>query len=80
MQDFDVFVLEGFFFLCTLLRVLRQSVSSSIGFALIIIDLEVVTREFLSQANLSGAKTLCIHEPVEVVVVGKHEDFMLRAL
>ena len=80
MQDFDVLVSEGLFLLCTSLRVSRQGVSSSIGFALTIIDSEVVTREFLSPANLSGAQTLCIHEPAEVVVVGKHEDFMLRAL
>ena len=80
MQDCDVFVSEGLFLLCTLLRVSRQGVSSSISFALTIIDLEVVTREFLSPANLSGAQTLRIHEPAEVVVVGKHEDFMLRAL
>ena len=80
MQDFDVPVSESLFFLCTLLRVLRQGVSSSIGFALTIIDSEMVTREFLSPANLSGAQTLRIHEPAEVVVVGKYEDFMLRAL
>ena len=80
MQDFDVLVLEGLFLLCTSLKVLRQGVSSSIGFALTIIDLEVVTREFLSPANLFGAQTLCIYELAEVVVVGKHENFMLRAL
>ena len=80
MQNFDVLVLKGLFFLCILLGVSRQDVSSFIGFALIIIDLEVVTREFLSPANLFGAQTLRIHEPTEVVVVGKHENFMLRAL
>ena len=45
-----------------------------------IIDLEVVTREFLSLADLSGNQTLCVHELWEVVIVGKHKDFMLRAL
>ena len=80
VQDFDVLILEGVFFLCTLLRVLRQGVSSSIGFALSIIDSKVVTKEFLSPANLSGAQTLCIHEPAKVVVVGKYKNFMLRAI
>ena len=79
MQDFDLLVSEGLFLLYTSLWVSRQSVSSSIGFALTIIDSEAVMREFLSTANLSGAQTLCIHEPAEVVVVGKHEDFMLKA-
>ena len=36
-------------------------------------------REFLSLADLSGAQTLRIYEPAEVIVVGKHKDFMLRA-
>ena len=79
VQDFDVLVLEGLFLLCISLRVSKQGVSSSISFALAIIDLEVVTREFLSPANLSGAQTLRIHKPAEVVVIGKHEDFMLKA-
>ena len=65
MQDFDVLVSEGLFLFCTLLEVLRQGVSSSIGFALTIINLEVVMKEFLSLANLSRAQTLCIHEPAE---------------
>ena len=77
VQDFDVLILESLFLFCTLLRVLRQGVSSYICFILTIIDLEVVTREFLGPADLSRAQTLCIHKLTEVVVVGKHEDFML---
>ena len=80
MQDFDVLCSEGLFLFCTSLRVSRQGISSSVSFALTIIDLEVVTREFLGPADLSGAQTLCIHELLEVVMVGKQEDFMLRAL
>ena len=80
MQDFDVFVLEGLFLLCTLLRVSRQGVNSSIGFALTVIDLEVAMREFLSPANLSEAQTISIHELADVVVAGKHKNFMLKAL
>ena len=80
MQDFDVFGAEGVFFLRTLLRVSRQGISSSVSFALTIIDLEVVTREFLGPADLPGAQTLRIYESSKVVIVGKHEDFMSRAL
>ena len=79
MQDFDVLVSESLFLLCTLLRVSRQGISSFISFVLTIIDLEMVTREFLGSADLSRAQTLCIHEPAEVVIVNKHENFMLRA-
>ena len=80
MQNLDVLRLEGFFFLSTLLRVLRQEIGSSVSLALTIIDLEVVTRKFLSSADLSGAQTLHVHELSEVVIVDKHKDFMLRAL
>ena len=80
MQDFDVLCSEGVFFLSVPLGVSRQGISSSVSFALTIIDSEVVTREFLGPANLFGAQTLRIHESSEVVIVGKHEDFMSRAL
>ena len=80
MQDFDVLCSEGVFFLNVPLRVSRQGISSSVSFALTIIESEVVTREFLGPADLPGAQTLCIHESSEVVMVGKHEDFMSRAL
>ena len=45
-----------------------------------IIDSEVIIREFLSPADLSGAQTLCVYELLKVVIVGKHEDFMSNAL
>ena len=80
MQDFDVFGAEGVFLLRTSLRVSRQGISSSVSFALTIIDSEVITREFLGPADLPGAQILCIHELSKVVMVGKHEDSMSRAL
>ena len=80
MQDLDVFCSEGLFLLSTPLRVSRQGIGSSVSLALTIVDSEVVTRELLGPADLSGAQTLRVHEPAEVVVVGKHENFMSRAL
>ena len=80
MQNLDVLRSEGLFFLSTPLRVSRQGIGSSVSLALTILDLEVVTRELLGLADLSRAQTLRLHEPTEVVVVGKHENFMLKAL
>ena len=80
MQDFDVFCSEGVFFLSISLRVLRQDISSSVSFALTIIDLEVVTKEFLGLADLFRAQTFYIHELSKVLMVGKYKDFMSRAL
>ena len=78
MQDFDVFGVEGVFFLKTLLKVSRQGISSSVSFALAIVDLELVAREFLGSADLPGAQTFRLHEPMEVDVVGEYEHHMLR--
>ena len=80
VQNLDVLRSEGLFFLSIPLRISRQSIGSSVSLALRIIDSEVVTREFLSPANLSGAQTLHVYKSSEVVIVGKHEDFMSRAL
>ena len=79
MHDFDFLGLEGLFSLCTLLRISKQGVSNSISFALTIVILQVVTREFLDLVDLFQAQTLCIHKSVEVVLVNKHKNFMLKA-
>ena len=78
VQDLDVFGTEGFFLFCILLRVLKQSISSSISLFLMIIDLKVVARELLSLVVLSGAQALCLHEPTEVVVVSEYKHLMLK--
>ena len=78
MQDFDVFGAEGVFLLRTSLRVSRQGISSSVSFALTIVNSEMVAREFLGPADLLGAQTLRVHEPTEVVVVGEYKHLMLR--
>ena len=80
MQDFDIFGLESLFFFSTLLKISRQGVSNSICFALTVINLKVVTREFLSLADLSKAQTLYIYKLLGVIMVGKHKDFLLKAL
>ena len=46
MEDFDVLSAESFFLFSTMLKVMREGISSSISFALIMINLEVVIREF----------------------------------
>ena len=80
MRNLDVLRSESVFLLSTPLKVSRQGIGSSVSLALTIIDSEVVTREFLSPADLSGAQTLRVHKSSEVIMVGKYEDFMSRAL
>ena len=36
-------------------------------------------KKFLSPADLSGAQTLCVHKPAEVVVVDEYKHLILTA-
>ena len=80
VQDFDILGAEGLFFFYTLLKVSRQDISSLVSLTLIIINLEVVTREFLGPANLTRAQTFRVYKPAEVVVLGEYEHLILRPL
>ena len=80
IQDLDILGTKGFVFLCTLLGILRQGISGLVSLALTIIDLEVVTREFLGPSDLSKAQTLCFHESAKVVIIGKYKYLILRPL
>lgn len=64
----------------TSLEKVGQSISSSIGLALMIVDLEVVMRELLGQVYLARTHILCIYELTEIVIIGKHKNFMLATL
>ena len=78
VQDFDVFGSKSLFPFWTLLKVSKQGISSSICFALTIIDSKVVTREFLSPADLFRAQTLRVYELAEFVMVDEYKHVMLR--
>ena len=80
VEDFDVFKLEGFFLLYTLLKISRKNINSSICLTLTIINSEVpIVKIVLNTANLSKAQTLCVYKLLEVVVVSKHKNFILEA-
>ena len=79
VQNLDVLRSVGLFLLSTPLKVLKQGIGSSVSLALTIVDSEVVTRELLGPADLSGASTLHVYEPTEVVMVGEYKHLMLGA-
>lgn len=56
------------------------TVSSSISFALTMVNSKVVSRKLLSTADMSRAQSLRIHESTKVVVVSQHDNFKLGAL
>ena len=79
IEDFYNLSAKSFFFLITPLRLSRQGIDIFVCLALAVIDFEVVTRKFLSPWDLPGAQTFHLHKSFEIVIVGKHEDFMLKA-
>lgn len=42
------------------------------------IDLKIIIEKFLGLVNQSRTQTLYVYEMLEVVVVGKHKNFMLK--
>ncbi len=79
MKNLGVLISENLFFGLASLKEVIQGISRSITLFLIIIDLEVVSRELLGPADLTRAQTLCIHESAEVIMVSKYEDLIFAA-
>ena len=77
MKNLAIFSLKLIFFILVSLQKPRQSICSCICFALAIINLKIVSEEFLGPVDLSGAQTLCIHEAMKVVVVCKNKQLIL---
>lgn len=53
--------------------------NSSICFILIIIDLKVIKKKFLNLPNLSEAQVSYIYKLLQVVMIYKYKNFMLKA-
>ena len=79
LKNSRIISLKNFLLTLAPLRVVGQSISSSIGLALAIIDVEMVARQLLGPANLARAQGLCIHEPTYVVMIGQYQDLVLAS-
>lgn len=71
MKNLSNLISQHFFLSLTSLWEAKQGISHSISFFLIIIDLEVISRELLGLADLTKAQTLYINEPTDVIIVSK---------
>ena len=80
MKNLSILILKHFFLSLASVeeakQVISRTISHSISLFLIIIDLEVVSRELLSPADLTRAQGLCIYELIEVFMVSKDEDLV----
>ncbi len=79
MKNLGVFISESLFLGLASLREVRQGISRSISLSLTIIDLEVVSREFLGLADLIRAETLQNQESAKVIMVRKDKDLVFAA-
>ncbi len=76
MENLEVLISESIFFDLAFLGEVRQGISRSISFSLIIIDLKVVLRKFLGLADLIKAQAFGIQELREVIMVSKDKDLI----
>lgn len=79
MKNFGVFSSKTFFFLLTLLRVMRQDINSCIYVTLVVINLKMIMRQLLCLPNLTKTNTFCVHKTRKVVVIGKDKNLMFAA-
>ena len=63
LKNFCIFSLKNFLLALALLRVVKQSISSFMSFALATIDAKIVAGQLLDLVDLTGAQALRIHEP-----------------
>lgn len=69
MKNLDIFDLKFFFFIENLLKKGKKSICSLIIFVLLVINLKVILKEFLSLTNLSKAQAFYIHKPIKIIII-----------
>ncbi len=79
MENLGVLISGSLFLSLASLGEVRQGISHSISLFLMIIDLEVILREFLGPVDLTRAQAFCIHELIEIIMVSKDKDFIFVA-
>lgn len=76
-ERFEYSQLKGGFFFIILLREARQGVHSFLCLFLIIIYLNMLSAELLGLLDLTRTQTFRIHKTTNVVMINKHENFVL---
>lgn len=76
MENFGVIIFKSLFLGLTSLKEVKQCISYNISFFLMIIYLEVVSREVLDSADLARAQALYIHQLTGVIIVNKNKNLV----
>lgn len=75
-EEFKIFSSETFFFGLHFLWKAKQGVSSSISLFLTIIDLELVSKKLMGQTDLMEARSSCIYEFAEIIMISQHKNLI----
>ena len=79
MKSLGILISESFFFGLASLGETRKGISHSISLFLTIINLKVVLRKLLGQADMTRAQALCIHVLTKIIMVNKNRELVFAA-
>lgn len=77
IKNLSILTLKYFFFSLASLEKAKQSIHRHISLVQIIINMEVLLREFLGQADLKKAQAFHIFELIKIIIVCKDTDCIL---
>lgn len=77
MKNLSIFISEYCFFSLVSLGKVRQGISRRISLSLTIINLEVVSKEFLYPADLIRTRNFCIYEFAKGILDNKNKHLVL---
>ena len=80
MKDLAILSSEFLLLILVSLKKPQQSICSRICLTLAIVNLVMVSREFLGLADLFRAQAFCIHETMKIIVVRKDENLILATI
>lgn len=76
MKNLGILIFESLFLGLALLTEARQGINRNISFFLTIIDLNVISKQFLGLVDLAKAYFLHIYYSTEIVMIIKDEDLV----
>lgn len=59
---------------------MQQNIHSLISLVLLLINIKVIVRKFLSLLNLSKIKIFIYYKPIKILIVNKNKNFKFTTL
>lgn len=78
-KNLEILIFESFFFNLAIFERVKQDISYNISLFFIIVDLEIVLREYLGLAYLMKIQAFCIYKSIEVIMISKDKSLIFIA-